>query len=95
MGSDNNLYFLAADRTMNAFRAYFQLNLDASSEVKAFVLNFGDEIVDGINSLTFGENEMVNDKSSNGKWYDLSGRKLSGQPSKGGIYIVNGKKVLY
>ena len=38
---------------------------------------------------------MINGKSSNGKWYDLSGRKLSGQPSKGGIYIVNGKKILY
>ena len=27
-------------------------------------------------------------------WYDLHGRKLSGTPNKG-IYIYNGKKVMY
>lgn len=35
----------------------------------------------------------------NGEWridnvYDLSGRKLSGKPSKNGLYIMNGKKVV-
>ena len=35
----------------------------------------------------------LNRKSSNGKWYDLQGRKLSGKPSRG-IYIEDGKKVL-
>ena len=28
-----------------------------------------------------------------GKWYDLQGRKLSGEPVKHGIYIFNGEKV--
>ena len=28
-----------------------------------------------------------------GKWYDLHGRKLSGEPTKHGIYILNGEKV--
>lgn len=27
-------------------------------------------------------------------WYNLSGQKLNGKPTKGGLYIVNGKKVL-
>jgi hypothetical protein len=27
-------------------------------------------------------------------WYDLSGRKLNGMPSKKGLYIINGKKVV-
>jgi len=27
-------------------------------------------------------------------WYDLQGRKLSGKPSKKGLYINNGKKVI-
>ena len=27
-------------------------------------------------------------------WYDLSGRKLNGTPSKKGLYIINGKKVV-
>jgi hypothetical protein len=38
---------------------------------------------------------MVNGKSLNSEWYDLSGRKVAnGQwPTAKGIYIVNGKKV--
>lgn len=27
-------------------------------------------------------------------WYNLNGQKLNGKPTKGGLYIVNGKKVL-
>ena len=30
----------------------------------------------------------------NGQWYDLSGRKLTKQPTKAGIYVKNGKKVI-
>jgi hypothetical protein len=39
--------------------------------------------------------QMVNGKSLNSEWYDLSGRKVAnGQwPTAKGIYIVNGKKV--
>ena len=39
----------------------------------------------GIDALT---NETI-------EAYDLQGRKLSSKPAKAGIYIVNGKKVLY
>lgn len=31
---------------------------------------------------------------SNGVFYNLNGQKLSGKPTQGGLYIVNGKKVL-
>ena len=27
-------------------------------------------------------------------WYDLNGRKLNGMPTKKGMYIMNGKKVV-
>ena len=27
-------------------------------------------------------------------WYDLSGRRLEGEPQKSGIYLHNGKKVM-
>ena len=30
----------------------------------------------------------------NGNWYDLNGRKLQGIPTKKGVYIMNGKKVV-
>lgn len=35
--------------------------------------------------------QIVNSKSSNSKYYDLSGRRLSAPPAKG-VYIENGKK---
>ena len=87
LGSNNNLYFPAADRTMGSFRAYFRLNLNAASEVKAFVLNFNEESADGINSLTPDPSPRRGEE-----WYTLDGRKLNGKPSKGGIYIHNGRK---
>lgn len=31
---------------------------------------------------------------TNGDWYDLNGRKLDKMPTKKGIYILNGKKVV-
>ena len=31
---------------------------------------------------------------ANSQYYDLSGRRLSGQPTKKGLYIVNGRKVV-
>ena len=31
---------------------------------------------------------------TNGNWYDLNGRKLNGIPTKKGVYILNGKKVV-
>ena len=31
---------------------------------------------------------------TNGNWYDLNGRKLNGMPTKKGLYIMNGRKVV-
>lgn len=87
LGSNSNLYFPAADRTMGAFRAYFRLNLNAASKVKAFVLNFNEDDADGINSLTPDPSPRTGEE-----WYTLDGRKLNEKPSKGGIYIHNGRK---
>jgi surface protein len=38
----------------------------------------------------------LNDKEQmiNEKWYDLNGRQLQQKPTKGGVYILNGKKVV-
>ena len=43
----------------------------------------------GIKSMVNGQWSTVNDQ-----WYDLSGRKLDGKPTRKGIYINNGKKVV-
>ena len=44
-----------------------------------------------ISPLIPSDEEIVNGKSSNGKWFDLQGRRLSGKPARG-IYIEDGKK---
>lgn len=42
-----------------------------------------------------GVNEVIGVKEVNdGSWYDLNGRKLNGMPTKKGVYILNGKKVV-
>ena len=44
----------------------------------------------GIVSATLNDKgQMVNDE-----WYDLDGRKMSGQPTRKGVYIFNNKKVV-
>ena len=36
----------------------------------------------------------VESNDTDGPWYNLGGWKLGGSPKKGGVYIVNGKKVV-
>ena len=100
IGSSNSLYYPQAGAHIGAFRAYFQLTNgltigNGGGSVKAFKLSFGesDEQPDAINR----PNSLTPDPSpSRGEeWFDLNGRKLSGKPTKRGIYIVNGRKVLY
>ena len=107
-GGDNTMLYLSVDNegnsvlyypndamTINAFRAYFQLNNDliggepASLEqgIKAFVLNFGEET--GIGEIT-----NFNTYLSVPSWYTIDGRKLSSKPTKKGIYIRNGQKIV-
>ena len=40
------------------------------------------------------ENEQIAGSDETGNWYTLDGRRLSGKPTKRGIYIVNGRKVI-
>jgi hypothetical protein len=37
---------------------------------------------------------MVNGQWSMDTWYDLNGRKLQAAPTKKGVYLFNGKKVV-
>ena len=92
MGADNTVYYPNADMTIGACRAYFPLNGitagDLPTQARAFVLNF-DGGSTGI-SLTPDPSPR---KGSSG-WYSLDGRKLSGKPTRRGIYVNNGRKVV-
>ena len=90
LGADNKLYYpTVSDFKVNAFRAYFTVDLDPDSQVRAFMLNFGDEST-AIRSLSTDSMDSK-DKAA---WHTLDGRRLAGKPSQSGIYINNGKAVV-
>ena len=98
LGGDNNLYYpTVTDFKVNSFRAYFQLNGITAGEpnsgqptVRAFSLHFGDDSEQtGIENVPCSMFHV----QSNNAWYSLDGRRLSGNPSRAGVYIYNGIKV--
>ncbi len=99
LSEGNTLYYPNASMNINSFRAHFQLNGieagdvapygDGKNSVSAFVLGFGDGLVQtGIMTTT----EEPGSKGYRVGWYSLDGRKLSGKPTTG-LYILGSKKV--
>ena len=72
--------------TIAANKCWLQFNHQQTPGARTITLIFGDDAT-GIDS-------MVNGRWSMDTWYDLNGRKLNGMPTKKGIYILNGKKVV-
>ena len=77
-GAENGAAF-----TNKAHRAY--LAVPEGTEAKATGYAFNE--VTGINDIT---REQVTD----GVWYTIGGKRLNGEPTVKGIYVVNGKKVV-
>ena len=74
---------------IKGFRAFFQLHNTANARV--FVMDFGDEETTGIISIENGKLKIENEA---GAWYDLQGRRISGQPTKKGVYVRRGNIVV-
>ena len=97
LGAQNTLYWPSTDGyTIGAFRAYFALANGLTcgtptSQVRAFSLGFGEEETTGISDAT-----RLNNKEEiiNNSWYTLDGVRLDGQPTKKGLYIHGGRKVV-
>ena len=94
---DDDIYYMtpgsmlkhtALTRTLKACRAYFQFS-DNGMKAREFILNFGDEETTAIDEMRNENVEMRNDA-----WYTVDGVKLSGKPTRKGIYIFNGKKTV-
>jgi uncharacterized repeat protein (TIGR02543 family) len=86
LGEDNNLHWPLAGANIGACRAYFELT--DGQPAHEFVLNFGEETT----SLREISNEEL--VISNYDYYTLDGRKLDGKPTKKGLYIHGGRKVV-
>ena len=94
MGSSNTLYYPSGEVPVNSFRGYFQLadgitagDVENGTNARVFVLNFGEE------STVVREIEHVGNEATS-TWYTIDGSKLSGCPTRSGIYINNGQKVI-
>lgn len=94
MTANNTLKHTGTERTLNACRAYFDIN--PSTDVRQFVLDFGDGCVTGIENSS-----LITSNPSLQGWYTLDGRKLNmareapvpaSLPK--GMYIHNGKVVV-
>ena len=83
----NKLTYPTADGNINAFRAYFQLKGDAVAEARAFRMSFDDDATGIVTVLT-------DEPTTASGIYTLDGRRLQGQPTGKGMYIVNGKKIV-
>ena len=87
VGENNTLYYPKSGAFVNACRAYFELS--DGSQAREFVMNFdGENEVNGVKEVK-GVNGVKDDS-----WYTVNGVKLSGKPTKAGLYIHNGKKVI-
>jgi hypothetical protein len=64
-------------------KAWLSVN---NSNARAISLVFSDETTKITNT------NITN--LTNGNWYDLNGRKLNGMPTKKGVYLFNGRKVV-
>ena len=75
---------------LRANRAYLDLTTIPSS-ARSFDLSFGDEEFTGIFDI---EHRPLNMDHSTDAWYSLDGRRLFGKPTKKGVYVQHGKKVV-
>ena len=88
LNGSSTLVHPSATGDMKGFRGYFLMH-DAPAGARAFVINFGDGETTGIQPI-----RMENGTTPAEGTYDLSGRRIQGQPTQKGVYIQNGKKVV-
>ena len=79
-------YKLANTYTLRANSAYLHLLTDDVFGARAITMDFGDGEVTNIDQIT--------DDAADGDWYTIDGLKLDKNPTKKGVYVTNGHKVV-
>ena len=94
VGTSNTLYWPqpkeGQNPHLNAFRAYFELS--DGSQAREFVLNFDGDVTGIVEAEANSTLYTLHSKLS--EWYTLNGVKLSGKPTKSGLYIHGNRKVV-
>lgn len=92
LGSGSKLGYSNNARELKCFRAHFYVPANPVTglqQARRFVMDFGDGTHEtGILTMTTNSTEAANGT------YTLDGRRIEGQPTAKGLYIVNGKKVI-
>ena len=83
-------YTLSEDGVIGANKAYLQLLTSQVNNAREFTWVYDDGETTEMNE----ELRMKNEEFNATGWYTLEGRKLDGKPTKKGLYIHNGRKVL-
>jgi len=105
VGANNMLKYPSStkDVTLNSFRGYFQLMAgdEPASNPLARSINIVSNIDDNNETTGIVDNKhetITNNhslfESVTKHWYTLDGRKLDGKPTKKGLYIHNGNKLV-
>jgi hypothetical protein len=95
LGDGNTLYWPNTEGyTLGACRAWFHVNLSGSTDVRQFVLNFGDGQGEASGIVDIEHGTLNMEHSVGAGWYTLDGSKLDGKPAKKGLYIHGGRKVV-
>ena len=83
-GSSNKLgFYKFTGASLDGSKAHLEIYSDYQPD-RGFV-GFGEDDATGIRPTP-------NPSQNEGEWYDLSGRRLSGQPTRKGVYVRNGQK---
>ena len=86
------LYYPEEQSRIGACRAYFQLNHGLTvGDISNTRMSFGENVATSLNEELRMKNEEF---AAAAEWYTLDGRKLADKPTKAGLYIHNGSKVV-
>ena len=107
LAAGNKLGYSQNPRTLHSFRCHFYVPTNGTTAARSFVVDFGEGETTEIETITNNQypetitnNQYPETITNNqypitdGAWYTIDGRKLTGKPTAKGIYIVNGKKVI-
>ncbi len=84
----NDRFYFSQAGTLSANRVYLDMRTEPAAKTRSS-LGIGDDGTTAIRPIDNGQLTI-----GNGIWYTLDGRKLQTQPSRKGVYINDGKKVV-
>lgn len=93
LSGNNKLGYSQSPRTLRSCRAHFWIPASIAASVRSINLVDFDSNEKG-DATHIKENDAWNKEHEANAWYTLDGRKLDKHPTRKGLYIVNGKKMV-